>query len=88
MPAKKTSEAIGGYAEAVDELETILNDLESDDVDVDHLAAQVKRAADLIEFCRGRLDEAKVEVTRIVADLDALEGFDDEEFDDGEFDEE
>lgn len=88
MPAKKTSEAIGGYAEAVDELETILNDLESDDVDVDHLAAQVKRAADLIEFCRGRLDEAKVEVTRIVADLDALEGIDDEEFDDGEFDEE
>ncbi len=81
MPAKKTSEAIGGYAEAVDELETILSDLESDDVDVDHLAAQVKRAADLIEFCRGRLDEAKVEVTRIVADLDALEGFDDEEFD-------
>ena len=81
MPAKKPSEAIGGYAEAVDELETILNDLESDDVDVDHLAAQVKRAADLIEFCRGRLDEAKVEVTRIVADLDALEGYDDEEFD-------
>ena len=88
MPAKKTSEAIGGYAEAVDELETILNDLESDDVDVDHLAAQVKRAADLIEFCRGRLDEAKVEVTRIVADLDALEGFDDQELDDEEFDEE
>lgn len=82
MPAKKTAtESIGGYAEAVEELETILDELESDDVDVDLLAARVKRAADLIEFCRGRLDEAKVEVTRIVADLDALETLDDEEFD-------
>ena len=82
MPAKKTAtESIGGYAEAVEELEAILDELESDDVDVDLLAARVKRAADLIEFCRGRLDEAKVEVTRIVADLDALETLDDEEFD-------
>jgi exodeoxyribonuclease VII small subunit len=89
MSAKKTAtDEITGYAEAVDELERILADLESDDVDVDHLSTQVKRAADLIEFCRGRLDEAKVEVTRIVADLDALEGYDDEEFDAEEFDEE
>ncbi|MEX1217715.1 MAG: exodeoxyribonuclease VII small subunit [Acidimicrobiales bacterium] len=61
-----------GYAEAVTELESILTELEADDVDVDHLAEQVRRAADLIEVCRGRLENAQVEVTRIVADLDAL----------------
>ncbi len=63
-----------GYAEAVAELEEILADLESDDVDVDHLATQVKRAADLIELCRGRLDLARTEITRIVADLELLDG--------------
>ncbi len=80
MAAKKNdtdpaddSEAIG-YAEAVAELEEILADLESDDVDVDHLATQVKRAADLIELCRGRLDLARTEITRIVADLELLDG--------------
>jgi len=63
-----------GYADAVSELEEILADLESDDVDVDHLATQVKRAADLIELCRGRLDLARTEITRIVADLELLNG--------------
>lgn len=63
-----------GYAEAVAELEEILSELEGDDVDVDHLAAQVKRAADLIELCRGRLDLARTEITRIVADLELLDG--------------
>jgi exonuclease VII small subunit len=43
------------------------------------LAEQVRRAADLIELCRGRLENAQVEVTRIVADLDALDSNDEEE---------
>jgi len=61
-----------GYAEAVTELEEILAKLDSDDVDVDVLAEQVKRAADLVQLCRRRLDAARVEVTRIVADLEAV----------------
>lgn len=75
MATKKNSEPTG-YAEAVAELEEILTELEADDVDVDRLAERVKRAADLIESCRSRLAEARVEVTRIVADLDALESDD------------
>ena len=54
------------------ELEEILAQLDDDDIDVDHLAAQVRRAAALIALCRGRLGAARIEVTRIVADLDAL----------------
>jgi exodeoxyribonuclease VII small subunit len=61
-----------GYAEAVDELEEILAELDGDDVDVDVLAERVKRAADLVQLCRRRLDAARVEVTRIVADLEAV----------------
>lgn len=74
MATKKSDSIEIGYAEAVAELEEILTELESEDVDVDHLAAQVKRAADLIELCRGRLDLARTEITRIVADLELLDG--------------
>lgn len=73
MATKKSTDSTPGYADAVAELEEILGELEADDVDVDRLAEQVKRAADLIELCRNRLEDARVEVTRIVADLDALE---------------
>lgn len=58
-----------GYAQAMEELEAILGDLEADAVDVDHLADKVARAAALIELCRGRIDSARMDVTRIVGDL-------------------
>ena len=58
-----------GYADAMRELETILAELEADDVDVDHLAERVARAAALIELCRGRIEAARIDVTKIVTDL-------------------
>jgi exodeoxyribonuclease VII small subunit len=59
-----------GYAEAMAELESILHELEDGEVDIDHLAAQVRRAAELVRHCRGRLVDARTEVTRIVGELD------------------
>ena len=59
-----------GYADAMRELEAILGELEADDVDVDRLAERVARAAALIELCRGRIEAARVDVTRIVTDLE------------------
>lgn len=59
-----------GYADAMDELETILADLERDDVDIDHLTERVARAAALIELCRARIESARLDVTRLVSDLD------------------
>jgi len=61
------------YADAVAELEEILAELDGDDVDVDQLASQVQRAAALITSCRRRLAAARLDVTRIVADLDTLD---------------
>lgn len=63
-----------GYGEAVDELEAILAELEVDDADVDQLAQRVRRAAELIRVCRGRIDAARFEVDQVVADLDADPG--------------
>ena len=59
-----------GYAGALAELEEILDQLERSDVDVDVLAAQVQRAALLIGFCRDRIGNARVQIERVVADLD------------------
>lgn len=61
-----------GYAEAVAELDTILAELEAEEVDVDVLAARVARAAELVRLCRARIQSARVEVERIVADLERL----------------
>ena len=59
-----------GYGEALRELETILAELEDDTLDVDVLGARVARAAELITLCRGRIDGARMEVERIVTDLE------------------
>jgi len=59
------------YARAVEELEAILDELEDDNLDVDRLAQRVGRAATLIRLCRERIGHTRLEVERIVADLDA-----------------
>ncbi len=59
-----------GYAEALAELESILEEIEDDAVDVDVLAARVKRAAELLRNCRSHITAARLEVTQIVAELD------------------
>ncbi len=65
-----TEPAATGYAAALAELETILADLERADVDVDVLAAQVTRAAELIGFCRDRIGNARLQIEQVVAGLD------------------
>ena len=60
-----------GYADALDELDTILRELEGSDVDVDRLADRVARAADLIALCRDRIGNARLRIDEVIADLDA-----------------
>ena len=66
-----------GYAEALAELEQILADIERDDVDVDALADKVSRAAELIAVCRDRHTAARIEVERVVVDLESAKPGDD-----------
>ena len=60
------------YASAVAELDEILNELEDEALNVDILADRVKRASELITFCRTRITSAKTQVEQIVADLEQL----------------
>lgn len=68
---KKTSEG-PRYAEAMEELEGILEELEGEDIDVDELGSRVKRASELLRLCRARLQDTRSEIEQVVADL---EGF-------------
>ena len=58
-----------GYAEAVTELEAILREIEDAEVDVDVLADRVRRAAQLIEWCRSRILAARAAVDDATAEL-------------------
>lgn len=56
-----------GYAAARAELDLILAELSGDDLDVDVLAERVERASALIEICRGRIANARIQVERVTA---------------------
>ncbi len=53
------------YAQAATELDSILRDLESGNLDVDLLAAKVRRASELIEICRSKVQSARAEIHSI-----------------------
>jgi exodeoxyribonuclease VII small subunit len=61
---------LGGYAESMAELESILASLESDDVDIDTLASRVERASQLIAHCEGRLRATELSLQTILAQHD------------------
>ena len=63
-PAKKLS-----FGEAVSEVEEILAGLEQDEVDIDRLGEEVKRAVELIQVCREKLEKTDGEVRELVAGL-------------------
>lgn len=71
QPSSNAAEDPIGYAEAVDELDEILDKLDDDDVDIDVLSELVGRAAYLISVCRSRISAAQQQVAGIVEALDS-----------------
>ena len=65
------------YAEASGELEQILQDIESGEIDLDLLTEKVERAAALLTVCRQKLAATATKVKKVTDDLAAtLEGGD------------
>jgi exodeoxyribonuclease VII small subunit len=58
------------FGDALEELEAILRRVESEEIDIDSLAEELRRAAQLLEVCRGKIKRAEVEVTQIVQRLE------------------
>jgi exodeoxyribonuclease VII small subunit len=76
---KKGSEPT--YAAASMELEQILHDIESGEIDLDVLSDKVERAAALLAICRHKLAATETKVKKVTADLAAAmeqSGADDE----------
>ena len=61
------------YSEAITELETIVAEIEQDDVPVDELLEKVKRAADLITFCKAKLTKTEDEVHNVLESIQEKE---------------
>lgn len=54
------------YTEAMAEIEKILARLRSEEMDVDGLAAEVKRATELIASCKACLRKAEEKVNKVL----------------------
>lgn len=67
MAAKK--KPTFAYSESTTELETILQEIESGDADIDVLSEKVERAAVLIRGCREALSGTELRVKKVVEEL-------------------
>ena len=62
------------YAEAFEELQQIVSEIEEGQISVDELSEKVKRAALLINICKAKLTSTEEDVNKILKDLDNAEG--------------
>jgi exodeoxyribonuclease VII small subunit len=61
------------YTEAVTELEGILAELENNtDIHLELISAKVKRAAELMDFCKKQLHELDEESEKMIEELDNI----------------
>jgi exodeoxyribonuclease VII small subunit len=76
MSAKKKGEGAEGpgFTAAIREIEAILAGIEGEEVDLDRLAEELRRAAELLELCRTKIRRAELEVSQIVQKLEAEGG--------------
>jgi exodeoxyribonuclease VII small subunit len=53
------------YEEALQELQTIVHRMENDELDIDQLSTQLKRAQQLIKLCKEKLTKTDEEIKKI-----------------------
>jgi exodeoxyribonuclease VII small subunit len=61
------------YKDAIGEIESIVEEIETESVDVDVLAEKVKRAAYLIKMCKAKLKKTDDEVKKILKEFEREE---------------
>lgn len=58
------------FNKAVEELEQILDQIESGDLDVDELTGKVKRASELLRLCQSKLRDTEEEIDKIIEEME------------------
>jgi exodeoxyribonuclease VII small subunit len=57
------------YTQALEELNAIARSIEDETIPVDELTGKLKRAAELISFCRTKLRLTEEEVSKIIGQI-------------------
>ncbi len=57
------------YQQAIEELESIVNEIESEEISVDDLSEKVKRASQLIRLCKTKLTKTEEEVSKVLEEM-------------------
>lgn len=58
------------YGKAMNELQTLMNEIESNQLDIDQLMNKVKRASELIKFCKKQLTKTNEDIQKVLDELD------------------
>lgn len=56
------------YETAIQQLEEIVGKMENNELDIDEMAKQLKKAQQLIKLCRDRLTKTDAEIQKILGD--------------------
>lgn len=54
------------YEEAVAQLEEIVDKMENDELDIDQLSDQLKRAKELVKLCKDKLTKTDEEIRKLL----------------------
>ncbi len=68
MATKTPNTLTISYNEALEELQTILEELNAETLDIDHLSDKVKRANLLVTHCKGKILKTQKELDQIIAE--------------------
>jgi exodeoxyribonuclease VII small subunit len=58
------------YSKAYTELEKIVSQIENEEIEIDKLADYVKRASELLTFCKEKLKKSEKEIVNIMKDIE------------------
>lgn len=58
------------YEEAVAQLEEIVDKMENDELDIDQLSEQLKRAKELVKLCKDKLTKTDEEIKKLLSEDD------------------
>lgn len=56
------------YSQAIERLESIVRQIEGNELEIDELAVKIKEANEIITFCSAKLKKADAEIEKLLAD--------------------
>ena len=58
------------YEAAIAEIQAIVSKMENDELDIDQMSEQLKRAQELIKLCKDKLTKTDEEINKILAETE------------------